>query len=66
MNQVTKEEFYTSINPTDSLVSIVSDSYPYTYEFRLRNNRKLTGKIVDSYSENGKYPIISSYFLPVN
>jgi hypothetical protein len=61
---VNKEEFYKKIGPLDVCLSIINPhSYPYTTEFRMRNTRRLIGVTVDSYSEGGLHPIVTTYRL---
>lgn len=66
MKEVNQEEFYKIIGPLDVCIRIEDEKhYPYTSLFELRYNRKLIGKIVNSYTDNidKKYPIITKYYL---
>lgn len=66
MKEVSKDKFYEVIGPQDACVSIENEyKFPYTSIFKLRHNRKLLGKVVESYTNGikNKYPIVKKYFL---
>lgn len=62
MKESTKEEFYREIGPCDVELRVVGQ-FPFTTEFRIKENRRLIGKIVESYHDGTHYPITTKYFL---
>jgi len=62
LKETTKDEFFKQIGPLDVTLDIISD-YPYTTVFKMRKTKKEMGRIVDSYSEGKKYPIVEKYFI---
>lgn len=61
MKEVTKEQFYDTIGQLDVIVKAIGN-FPYTSEFRQRNGQ-LMGKIVKTFTDGIKYPVISRYYI---
>jgi hypothetical protein len=60
LKEVDRETFYKTMGPLDVKLSVLGD-FPYTTEFKLYSTLK--GKVVESYSEGNKRPIIKKYYL---
>lgn len=61
MKEVTKEQFFAHIGPMD-LIYNSEGNYPFTGYWKTRNGNVI-GMKVDSYPENGVYPLITRYYL---
>lgn len=61
MRQVTKDEFYTVMNPLDAHPRIMTDKYPYWELWHLRDGRTIVGKSV-GHVERGR--VWTAYYLP--
>lgn len=62
MKQVTKNTFYDTIGNLDA-ISTVLGNFPYTTEFKLRNNGRVIGKVVDRISEQSDEYEVSDYYI---
>lgn len=64
MKEVSKKEFWDFITSQKiDLITKVVGEFPYTTHFTRRYSSETEAKIVDSYSENGRYPTIKKYYL---
>lgn len=61
MKEVTKEEFYNTLGQLDVVIKAIG-YFPHSLEFRQRDGL-LMGKIVKTFTDGIKYPVISRYYI---